>query len=101
MSPSEATSSDVPVAGGKRVLFVSALLCYVLALPFEVIVLWSAVQVLAAGASHVADQATLRHIWGIALAQAHPIPFAIAGSVSLAIGIGGASLHLRYRRANG
>lgn len=92
-------ASATPIASAPRWQLILALACYILALPFEAIVLWSALQVLVAGAGHVRDPTTLRHTLGIALARAHPIPFGALAVGSLAVALAGATLHLRYRRA--
>ena len=96
MTFSDATSQ--PSSAPHPIRLVIAGVCYVVALPFEIIVLWSALQVIFAGASQAFDGATLRHILGISLARAHPIPFAAFALVSLLAAFAGAAQHLRYRR---
>ena len=93
----DAAAAQSPTAP-HPIRLVSAGVCYVLAVPFELIVLWSAIQVIFAGASRAFDAATLRHILGISLARGHPVPFAAFAVVSLLAAFAGAAQHLRYRR---
>jgi glutamine synthetase adenylyltransferase len=76
-----------------------ALVCYALALPFEALVVWSALQVIVADAVRGSDPAALTRVAAVALARAHPIPSAVFALASLAAAVIGARLHLAHRRA--
>lgn len=76
-----------------HIRLVAVLALYALALPFEALVVWSALQVLVAS-----DPTALTRVAGVALARAHPIPVAVFTLVSLAAAFLGARLHQAHRR---
>jgi hypothetical protein len=86
---------------GMRALLrlIAALACYAIALPFEAVIVWSALQVILAGAGRVLNAATLHQVAAIALARAHPVPSVMLTLVSLAAAFAGAALHRSSRRA--
>ena len=86
------------VGFGALVRLIGAVVFYIAALPFEVLIVWSALQVILAGAGRVLDAATLHQVAAIALARTHPIPSVVFTVVSMAAAFVGAALHQSYRR---
>jgi hypothetical protein len=84
---------------GALLRLIGATVCYIVALPFEAVMVWSALQVIVAGAGRALDAAALHQVVAIALAQAHPIPSVVFTVVSLIAAFVGAALHQSYRRA--
>jgi hypothetical protein len=76
-----------------------AIFFYIVALPFELLVVWSALQVIFIGTGHATITSALAHVAAVTLARAHPIPFSIIAVASLAAAFIGAALHQNYRRA--
>ncbi len=66
-----------------------AFFCLALGAPFEAVVTWSAWQVVRNGIPRALDFAAQSHVTGIALARAHPIPFALFGISSVALTLAG------------
>jgi hypothetical protein len=101
MGEQSVISTDTPrrVISGNIIKLALAIFFYVVALPFELLMVWSALQVIFISAGHVTITAALAHVAAVTLARAHPIPFGIIAVASLAAAFIGAALHQNYHRA--
>lgn len=99
MIDQEVTARPRQMGIGASVRLWAALACYAVALPFEIVMVWSALQVIFADTGHAMNAVALRQVVAVELARTHPIPSIIFTVVSLAAAFVGAALHQSYRRA--
>jgi hypothetical protein len=93
-------STDIPrrAVSARGVKLALVALCYLLALPFELLVIWSALQVIFLSVGHAAPTDAAAHVAVVTLARAHPLPFAVFAVASLGVAFIGATVHRSVQR---